>query len=800
MKTRYQRLLLPAVILAFAGTLFACTGTPTLTVNTTDDVDDGTCNTVHCSLREAINKANTVSGTIEIRFDIGGGGPQTIQPLSALPAVNVPVHIDGQTQPGFGIYPLIELDGSLAGGVAVDGLVLNTGGSTIEFLVINRFSGNGIHTTSTAGNEFYGNYIGTDRTGSISMANQGNGLLINGDGNHIGSGSALGGPTPGQVNIISGNFGSGIVVESGGKTQILGNVIGLDVTGTAALGNQVDGVTVNTDLVIIRGNIVSANARDGVRIEGGWSDFLLGNYVGTNAAGTAELGNGGNGVNIVDSDEIDVGGLNPGEGNVISGNHLMGVNIDAASSAAEVLGNSIGTNAAGTAALGNLHSGIMVDGADHRIGSTDDGSRNLISGNGEAGIEIRGTASGIDVKNNYIGTDASGMNALGNDIGIVADSGAGGVAPVIGGAVIAPNQGNVISGNTEEGLIVYNRTRVYGNKIGTDAAFGPLGNGRNGVLVKGSDNQIGGLNSVNTIANNGGHGVAVLTDTGGALHNVIQFNNTYENTGLGIAIDEDAVIPNDYLDADAGDNARQNYPVLKVAQADLIAGTTTFQGELDSEPYTTYEIQFFSNAACDPSGYGEGQSMFSRITVTTDTQGHADFTDIAFSTSFIGGNIFTLTATDPAGNTSGFSNCVAMTEAEGGGGGTGTPALPMTFEPFVHPQEIVIGNCGENQVLITVQIDNPPSPIGYVLLFGRLAEKTSFAKSPWMDAVTMNPEGSGRWSYNLSVYDLPEYKTHVEAWLQYQFVVHDAAQQEIGRSDVFGNITVRRCRSLNSAG
>jgi CSLREA domain-containing protein len=793
--TSLHKIFTGAALLAFAGALFGCTGTGTLTVNSNNDVDDGTCDMAHCSLREAIHKANTMSGMIQIHFDIGGGGSQTIQPLSALPDVNVPVVIDGSTQPGFTSAPLIELDGSLAGGAAVDGLVIKGGGSTVQNLVINRFSGNGIRTMSTAGSEFYGNYIGTDRTGLIAMGNQANGMLINGDGNHIGSGSALGGPTPGRVNIISGNFGSGIVVESGGKTQILGNVIGLDVTGTAALGNQVDGVTVNTDLVIIRGNIVSANARDGVRIEGGWSDFLLGNYVGTNAAGTAELGNGGNGVNIVDSDEIDVGGLNPGEGNVISGNHLMGVNLDAASSAAEVLGNSIGTNAAGTAALGNGQNGIRVDGADHKIGSADDGSRNLISGNGEAGIQVLATAVAVEIKNNYIGTDATGTAAIGNAVGIVADSALGGYDSVaIGGAVIAPNQANVISGNTGEGMVLYNRTRIWGNKIGTNAAgTGPLGNGRDGILVKGSGNLIGSINSGNTIAYNGGHGVAVVTDTGGARFNTIQINDIYQNTGLGIAIDENTVIPNDPLDADSGDNERQNYPVLNIALADMNAGTTTFKGELDSAPATSYEIEFFSNAACDPSGYGEGQSMFYHLTATTDAQGHADFTAVIISTSFIAGNIFTLTATDPAGNTSGFSNCVAMTEVSPAAA-TPMPA-GLTFTPFADPAEIFYGRggCTPNEVRIGVEIGDPPEPVSYLLLFVRLFDPETGEKSDWGGGFTMLSSGENTYFYDLLAEDVPHYQDFADAILQYQFVAYNGAQAEIGRSEVYGDIAFKRC-------
>ena len=81
----------------------------TYVVNTRDDNDDGFCNKAHCSLREAINAANTNLGADKIVFKIPGGPPFTIQPLSALPEITDPVTIDGTTQPGFHGNPIIEL-------------------------------------------------------------------------------------------------------------------------------------------------------------------------------------------------------------------------------------------------------------------------------------------------------------------------------------------------------------------------------------------------------------------------------------------------------------------------------------------------------------------------------------------------------------------------------------------------------------------------------------------------------------------------------------------------------------------
>jgi CSLREA domain-containing protein len=803
MRTKNQRLLLPAIILAFAAALFACAPNPTLTVNTPDDLDDGTCSATHCSLREAINKANTLTGTVTIKFDIGGGGVQTIQPHSALPEIAVPVIIDGSTQPGFTSAPLIELDGSQIFDGIADGLVIKGGESEVKSLAINRFSGYGIMLGLLQYDHIWGCYIGTDITGTVAAGNHTGGVRIGGHDHEVG------GATADRANVISGNLGDG-VVDGGHRNQIRGNLIGVDVSGSAALGNQGNGIFIDGGARVSQiggtaageGNIISGNHADGVRIEAP-TVLVEGNYIGTDITGTVGLGNQGDGVRIATSYvDIVIGGTDPGAMNVISANGLQGIQLEGTLVGAQILGNRIGTNAAGTAALGNGQNGILVDGADHKIGSADDGSGNLISGNGEAGILVLATAVGVEIKNNYIGTDATGTAAIGNAIGIVADSALGGYDSVaIGGAVIAPNQANVISGNIGEGMVLYNKTRVWGNKIGTNAAgTGSLGNGGDGILVKSSGNLIGAINSGNTIAYNDGNGVAVLSGSGSAQENTIQVNQIYENAGLGIVIDEDAVIPNDYLDADTGDNARQNYPVLNVALADIIAGTTTIKGELDSAPATPYEIQFFSNAACDPSGYGEGQSMFDHITVTTNTQGHADFSTIAFSTSFIGGNFFTATATDPSGNTSEFSNCVPMTEV------SPAAATPMpeglTFTPFVDPAEIFYGRggCTPIEVRIGVEIGDPPEPVSYVLLFVRLMDPATGETGSWSEGLSMMASGKNAYFYDLLAEDVPEYPDFAEAVLKYQFVAYNEAQEVIGRSEVYGDILFKRCGVPGMAG
>ena len=138
----------------------------TFVVSSTNDTGPG-------SLRQAILDSNAATGqTNTIDFNIPGSGVQTIAPLSALPAITSPVLIDGWSQPGFAGTPLIELSGSQAGGG--DGLTITGPDVTVRGLDINGFSqGAGIHITGTGatGDWIYGNFLGTDPTGTQALPN-----------------------------------------------------------------------------------------------------------------------------------------------------------------------------------------------------------------------------------------------------------------------------------------------------------------------------------------------------------------------------------------------------------------------------------------------------------------------------------------------------------------------------------------------------------------------------------------------------------------------------------------------------
>jgi hypothetical protein len=328
------------------------------------------------TVRQMIQSANNSPGLDTIKFNIpGSGGTQTILIQSPLPSITDPLFLDGTSQPGYAGVPLIQLDGSSAGS-NVTGLYVSAGNSTIKGLDISSFGGAGIALVSND-NVVQSNFIGTAPTGKIAAGNGADGVIIYGSatGNLIGVNGADANAAA-EGNVLSGNHGSGVRITGTGANQnsVAGNTIGLDVTGTAALGN--------TDR--------------GVDIDGG----AQGNRIGSNSDGQGDAL----------------------ERNIISANHWEGVAI-IGSSQNVVAGNDVGTDKTGTLALGNSLNGVALWGgsASNRIGSNLDGvndasEANLISGNLENGVSIADSGSDHNtVQGDLIGCDVTGTSVLGND-------------------------------------------------------------------------------------------------------------------------------------------------------------------------------------------------------------------------------------------------------------------------------------------------------------------------------------------------------------------------------------------------
>ena len=487
-----------------------------------------------------------------IDFTLPGSGLHTIALTVPLPVITHPVIIDGTSQPGYlpgsGTtlgQPVIELDGSQAG--LTNGLELETGNSVIEGLIINNFAFSGIFVSGydslfTVGqNVIEGNFIGTDATGSVAQGNAeatGDAAIAILDS----SDNTIGGPTATQGNLISGN-----------------NADGIDILDAASTGNVVEG-----------------------------------NFIGTNVNGTTPLGNASNGIVLGQvsspfvgvgfaSDNV-IGGTDPGDRNIISGNGGSGIQI-VAGSGNQVQGNIIGLDANGTAAVPNTQDGVLIeDGKGNLIGGTDDGAGNVISANVLDGVEITALALTFGgttlppadqsattnvIQGNEIGTDITGTftdpdgkpnsgDELGNGqegillLNLSTDPSVVVLANVIGGADAADGTvdgvdkaRNIISGNLDNGILMegpnVQNNFVEGNDIGTDeSGENALPNIHTGIVLNSisgqagapSGNQIGGVDAGagNLISGNGltrlGPGLATggVVIAGGASGNFLLGN------------------------------------------------------------------------------------------------------------------------------------------------------------------------------------------------------------------------------------------------------------------------------------
>ncbi len=171
----------------------------------------------------------------------------------------------------------------------------------------------------------------------------------------------------------------------------------------------------------------------------------------------------------------------------------------------------------------------------------------------------------------------------------------------------------------------------------------------------------------NTLSLNGAAGVRVVSGAG----NAIRSNLIFDNGSLGIDLGNPGAAPNDAGDPDAGANNLQNFPIITRAMPGT--GSVTLQGRLNGAANTAFALEFFANANCDPSGFGEGATLLGSASATTDGTGDATF-DAAFASAAPEGNFVSATATDAAGNTSEFSPCARI----GPGNDVWTRALRLT--------------------------------------------------------------------------------------------------------------------------
>jgi parallel beta-helix repeat protein len=411
------------------------------------------------SLRQAITNANTLGGDASLAQSGRGaaienlvfmvsngttaaglrstnnyfsGGVATIAPASALPTLSTSMVIDAQTQPGWTANPVLELNGTSMGGVC---LTLSAGSVTLRGWVVNRCPGDAVNITGGSAHVLQGNWIGLNNTGtaaSAASASTSKGIALASTG-----GVLIGGTGASQRNVISGNTYAGIYI--GGSTTTLsvtGNYIGTNAAGTAAVANAVGGIrwasgVSGTSGIAVggtaagQGNVISGNTGIGVRVTEG-APTISGNIIGLNAAGTAALPNSANGIELLTNvNGATIGGTTAAARNVISGNGGAGISATGGTVTNLVVrGNAIGADLAGTALVANGGNGIDVQvGSTIAIGGTPAGSANVIAGNGGRGVNVQGSASGISILSNSIYSNSGIGIDLGND-GATANDGA----------------------------------------------------------------------------------------------------------------------------------------------------------------------------------------------------------------------------------------------------------------------------------------------------------------------------------------------------------------------------------------
>lgn len=596
-----------------------------------------------------------------------------------------------------------------------------------------------IYGEYATGNVVEGNWIGPDVTGQNAIGNGYDGVFVGSANNTIG------GTDYGAGNVISGNFWYTYQYGvSGSKTEIYPEgAVGVylqswswDYLGPSS-ANRSQTARIMGGAARARQDAASPKKASGkgftpqagrAEQDGFGGNLVQQNLIGLDASGTHgygyDFGFFGNYIGVYgDYDEEEtVGGTSPLARNVISNNDV-GVNYDDCF-ASLVQGNYIGTDITGRAwdganSVGNYLAGVLFDDdtTDCSVGGTAAGAGNVIAGNAFVpgarqgagrkedalvGVGILIEYAGANtIQGNLIGLDATGTATLPNFTGIeLSNSGENLIGGTDEGAT------NWISGNMAAGIYgeYTGADVIQGNVIGLDTAGDPAGNNWEGIyLYYANGETIGGSDpgAPNEIANNDGNGVLInggsapsgaRTEASNSDGNLISQNSIHDNGGYGIWLA-------------SGANNGQMYPAL--ASAFSTASGTVINGSVSGFlPSTAFTLEFFYNPACDSTGYGEGQTYLGSLAVTTDGSGSATF---AFNTPTVvpGGDSVSVTATDPANNTSSFSACQEV---------IGCPAI--TLSPTTLPD----GEAGVAYGPVSITASGGAAPYTYAVTAGALPD------------------------------------------------------------------------------
>lgn len=405
-------------------------------------------------------------------------------------------------------------------------------------------------------------------------------------------------------NVIAGNSLGGVIIVGNGTPNsnsaynnvVRANRIGVGPSG-ARLPNGIYGVYITDGAFqnFIGGadnadrNIISGNNGTGVVISGSVGIGVLGNYIGTNVAGNAPLGNSGGGVRITGGEANTIGGAVYGfipatKGNLIQYNTQLGVQLSAGAHTNQVLANTIRYN---------LGYGVsLINGAyDNVVGGNVITSANAIGNNSNHGVYLQGTTTtGNVVKFNDI------VNNFGNGIALEGDA----HDNQLGGDVSLAY--NLINGNIGSGIAVFDSgpNTIWYNAV--------IGNSAHGVLLDGTATQ-GTVISNTTISGNVYDGISERNSAAANFWNNVSL---YGNGGLGI-------------DKEASSNTANviNAPGLVITSVNRSTGVV--QGRATASSFLVItEIELY-RVDVDLSGYGEGKTYVGRA--TTDSNGNWQIVD-----------------------------------------------------------------------------------------------------------------------------------------------------------------------------
>jgi CSLREA domain-containing protein len=508
------------------------------TVNSTgDEVDDSlgdeSCHTTPggvCTLRAAIEEGDSLGESTSIEFDevFDGQASSTIALGSQLPDITVPVFIEGICETGPGaLGPCVGIDGP-SGKPAL--VVSNAEESEIRGLAITGAQ-TAISLLGSPRTKIQENWFGVTLGGA--SVGDGTGVFVGPGSNR----SLVGGEGSEQGNVFAGNTADGLDVHGGNGVKVYGNYFGVEPDGitpspnggddievVSTGGGEVTGTEIGTRVRPTAAasprcdggcNVISGAAANGLDLQGeagespAMSTSVLGNYIGVNVDGTAAVPSAEAGVKVGEAPHTIVGGPAAGEANRINGGSV-GVLAGPAAGDLAVRGNLIGIDAAGAGALSPPGAGIVVDSAELASPALEA----EIAGN-EIGME-----GGIAILQRGQGAWIHGNEIFGSQIGIRT------FVPTEYGNVV---EGNLIEGSTASGILIENNlNEVVGNEV--------LGTSGPGIWIQGNAseataNSIGGDAGSNENVIDGSAGAAIEISDKEATNNEVARNRGTGNGG-----------------------------------------------------------------------------------------------------------------------------------------------------------------------------------------------------------------------------------------------------------------------------